>query len=178
MKPLMCIGIFGLLFPITLLVLTSNYSNTYGQVNEDNNNYEMILINQKYTSNGFVNEITGEILNNGTNTAKGVEISAIFYNDSGIVGFESDGTSPSTISAGDRSTFTLEILDPVIQSDAERYEFTIKWQDESSSDNFLRLAGGEITDDSGGDDSGGDDSGGDDSGGDDSGGDDNSEDEE
>ncbi|MDQ2685696.1 MAG: hypothetical protein M3Y25_07630, partial [Thermoproteota archaeon] len=107
-----------------------------------------------YNSKGFADEIIGEVLNNGTANAKSVEISAIFYNDSGTIGSESDGTSPSTINTGERSTFTLEILDPVIINDAESYEFTIKWQDESSSDRFTRLAGGEIADDSGGDDSG------------------------
>ncbi len=68
--------------------------------------------------------------------------------------------------------FTLQLVDEVVKSNAESYEFTIKWQDEHSLDYFARLTGGEIADDSGGDDSGGDDSGGDDSGGDDSGGDD------
>ena len=96
----------------------------------------------------------GEILNNGTDTVRAVEVSAIFYNDSGIVGYESDRTDPTTIDSAERAVFVLPIIDEVILSDAENYEFTIKWQDEYSRDYFVRLTGGDIPDDS---DSGGDD---------------------
>ena len=172
MKALSNIEIFGLSFVlITILVLEiSIHSDAFGQ--ENKTKYDMILLSQNYNSNVFADEIVGEILNNGTGIAKSVEISAIFHNDSGIVGYESGRPDSTTISSGDRSVFTLPLVDEVIRSNAESYEFTIKWQDEQSLDYFVRLTGGEIADDSGGDDSGGDDSGGDDSGGDDSGGDD------
>ncbi len=172
MKALSNIEIFGLSFVlITILVLWSSlHDDAFGQ--ENKKKYDMILLSQNYTSKGFANEIIGEILNNGTNIARSVEISAVFYNDTGIIGSESDRLDPTTINSGDKSVFTLPLVDEIIKSDPERYEFTIKWQDEHSIDYFASLTGGEIGDDSGGDDSGGDDSGGDDSGGDDSGGDD------
>ncbi len=172
MKALSNIEILGFSFVLmTILVLEiSLHSDAFGQ--ENKKKYDMVLLSQNYNSKGFADEIVGEILNNGTDTAKSVEISATFYNDSGIIGSESSRLNPTTINSGDRSVFTLQLIDEAIKSNAERYEFTIKWQDEHSSDYFARLTGGEIAENSGGDDSGGDDSGGDDSGGDDSGGDD------
>ena len=172
MKALSNIKIFGLSFVlITILVLgISLPDDAFGQ--ENKKKYDMVLLSQNYTSKGFADEIVGEILNNGTDIAKSVEISAVFYNDSGIIGSESSRLDPTTINSGDRSMFTLQVVDEVIKSDPERYEFTIKWQDENSIGYFASLTGGEIPENSGGDDSGGDDSGGDDSGGDDSGGDD------
>ena len=166
------IKIFGLSFVlITILVLGIGLpDDAFSQ--ENKKKYDMVLLSQNYTSKGFADEIVGEILNNGTDIAKSVEISAVFYNDSGIIGSESDRLDPTTINSGDRSVFTLQLVDEVIRSDPERYEFTIKWQDDYSSNYFASLTGGEIPENSGGDDSGGDDSGGDDSGGDDSGGDD------
>ena len=112
---------------------------------------------QEKVWHGITKSKFGEILNNGTDIAKSVEISAVFYNDSGIIGSESSRLDPTTINSGDRSVFTLQLVDEVIKSDAERYEFTIKWQDEHSIDYFARLTGGEIAENSGGDDSGGDD---------------------
>ncbi len=179
MKALSNIEIFGLSFVlIAILVLGINlHSDAFGQ--ENKTKYDMVLLSQNYNNKVFADEIVGEILNNGTDIAKSVEISAIFYNDSGIVGYESGRPDPTTISSGDRSVFTLPLVDQIIRSNAESYEFTIKWQDEQSLDYFTRLTGGEISDDDSGggdDDSGGgdDDSGGgdDDSGGgdDDSGG--------
>ncbi|WP_134484997.1 hypothetical protein [Candidatus Nitrosocosmicus franklandus] len=152
------IKIFGLAFVLsTLLVLNqSQYIDVLGQQNIKQ--FDMILLNQQYYNNPFVDQLVGEILNNGTHTAKSVEISALFYNDSGIVGHESSGTDPTTISAGDKSTFTLQIDDEVIRSEAEGYEFTLKWKDEQSTDYFLRISGGEIAESVGRDD--GDDSSG------------------
>lgn len=153
MKPMMCIGIFGLLFSITLLLLASNYSNAFGQANEDRKKFEMVLLSQKYTSTGFVDEIVGEILNNGTDTAKAVEVSANLYDDGGrIVGYEADGASPTTIGSGKSSMFTLQILDEVTKSATASYDITIKWKDKYSSNYFMRLTG-ELEVDRGGDDS-------------------------
>ncbi|TVP39324.1 hypothetical protein [Candidatus Nitrosocosmicus arcticus] len=172
MKALSNIEFFGLSFVlITILALEiSLHSDAFSQ--ENKKKYDMVLLSQNYNSKGFADEIVGEILNNGTDIAKSVEISVVFSNDSGIIGSESSRLDPTTMNSGDRSVFTLQLVDEVIKSNAERYEFTIKWQDEHSIDYFARLTGGEIAENSGGDDSGGDDSGGDDSGGDDSGGDD------
>jgi hypothetical protein len=175
MKALSNIEIFGLSFVmvVVLVLYTNLYFDAFGQGNEKK--YEMVLESQNYTHKGITGEIAGEILNNGTDTVRAVEVSAIFYNDSGIVGYESDRTDPTTIDSAERAVFVLPIIDEVILSDAENYEFTIKWQDEYSRDYFVRLTGGDIPDnsDSGGDDSDSDsDSGGDDSdsdsGGDDS----------
>ena len=157
MKALSNIGIFGSTFVMIAILIycASLYSDAFGQGNEKK--YEMVLLSHNYTSKGFMDEIVGEILNNGTDTVRAVEASAIFYNNSGIVGYESDRTDPTTIDAGERAVFVLPIIDEVIMSDAESYEFTIKWQDEYARDYFARLTGGEISDDDDSDgDSGGD----------------------
>ena len=100
MKALSNIEIFGLSFVlITILVLDASFhSDVFGQ--ENKKKYDMVLQSQNYTSKGFANEIVGEILNNGTNIAKSVEISAVFYNDSGIIGSESSRTDPRNINSG------------------------------------------------------------------------------
>src|SRR5688500_11660784 len=127
MKALSNIEIFGLSFVlITILVLEINlHSDAFSQ--ENKKEYDLVLLSQNYSSKVLADEIVGEILNNGTGSAKSVEISAVFYNDSGIVGSESTRLNPTTINSGDRSMFTLELVDEVIKSNAETYEFTIKW---------------------------------------------------
>ena len=167
MKALSHIGIFGSSFVMiaTLVLYTSLYYDAFGQGNEKK--YDLVLLSQNYTSKGFMDEIVGEILNNGTDTVRAVEASAIFYNNSGIVGYESDRTDPTTIDPGERAMFVLPIIDEIIRSDAESYDFTFKWQDDYARDYFARLTGGEISDEGDSDsDSGGDD-GDSDSGGDD-----------
>ena len=139
------IGIFGLLFVlITISVLeVSFHSDAFSQ--ENKKKYDMVLLSQNYNSKAPADEIVGVILNNGTATARSVEISAIFFDDRGrTVGHESGGTSPSTISPGDRSDFTLQILDEAIKSNATSYDFTVKWQDEQSFGYFTKSTGGEI----------------------------------
>ncbi|MDN5846646.1 MAG: FxLYD domain-containing protein [Candidatus Nitrosocosmicus sp.] len=148
MKPLSNIEIFGLVFviPTILLVLeeTSLHSDAFGQ--ENKKEFDMVLLSQRYSSIGLfadeIVEIVGEILNNGTATAKSVEISAICHDDQGsIIGYESDRTNPSTINPGDKSEFTIQILDQVIKSNTDSYEFTVKWQGEYSSHYFATLTG-------------------------------------
>ena len=140
---------------LTILVLHSSFhTDAFGQ--ENKTKYDMVLLSQNFTSTGFADAIVGEILNNGTDTAKSVEISAVFYNDSGIIGSEKGRLDHTTINSGDRSVFTIQPEVEIINNNPESYEFTIKWKDVNSIDYFASLTGGEIADDSGGDDSGGD----------------------
>ena len=158
MKAWSNIGIFGLSFVlITISVLdVSFHSDAFSQ--ENKKKYDMVLLSQNYNSKAFADEIVGVILNNGTATARSVEISAIFFDDQGrTVGHESGGTSPTTIGPGDNSDFALQILDEAIKSNATDYDFTVKWQDEQSFSYFTKSTGGEITDNSGGIDADGDD---------------------
>jgi hypothetical protein len=155
MKALSDIEFFGLSFLLlTILVLDSSlHSDAFGQINKKK--YDMILLSQNFNSTGFADEVVGEILNNGTDTAKSVEISATFYDDrDNKVGYESTRTHPTTIHSGDTSMFTLQILNATIESVSDRYEFSIKWLDEDSLNYFAKLTGGEMPDSSGGDSNG------------------------
>jgi hypothetical protein len=174
MKALSGSKLFGLTFVlITLLILeTTLYSDAFGQ--KYKNKYDMVLLSQNYNSKAFADEIVGVILNNGTATAKSVEISAIFYDDDGgVIGHESAGTHPSSIGSGDTSNFTIQIMDEAIKSNATSYDFALKWQDEHSFGYFMKAPGGEIEEDSDGEDSDGEDSDGEDSDGEDSDGEEN-----
>jgi len=158
MKAMSINEIFGLSFVmITILVLGINlHSDAFSQ--ENKKKYDMVLLSQNYNSKAPADEIVGVILNNGTATARSVEISAIFFDDRGrTVGHESGGTSPSTISPGDKSEFALQILDEAIKSNGTSYDFTVKWQDEHSFSYFTKSTGGEIADNSEGNDADGDD---------------------
>ena len=145
---------------LTILVLHSSFhTDAFGQ--ENKTKYDMVLLSQNFTSTGFADAIVGEILNNGTDTAKSVEISATFYDDrDNKVGFESTRTTPTTIHSGDKSMFNLQLLNATVVSVADSYDFSVKWMDEDSLSYFTKLPGGEIADTSGdsGDsgDSGGD----------------------
>jgi hypothetical protein len=66
-----------------LLVLDTSlfYARAFGQGFKNNNTkkYDMVLLNQRYSSEGsFIDEILGSMLNNGTAITKAVEITAIF----------------------------------------------------------------------------------------------------
>jgi len=86
-----------------------------------------------------------------TATIKAVEMTAIFYDDQDdIIGNANSGTSPYTINPGDTAMFTIKISDEAIKINASSYDFTAKWKDEYSSSNyFMRLTGGEISDNNG-----------------------------
>ncbi|MGD9533501.1 MAG: FxLYD domain-containing protein [Candidatus Nitrosocosmicus sp.] len=140
------------------------HQKSFGQDNNNNNNkkYDIVLLSKTYNSEGlFADEITGEILNNGTATVKAVEITAIFYDDSDdIIGKERSGTSPYTINPGQSATFTIITYDEAVKSNASSYDFTAKWKDEYLfSSYFTRLIGDEISEDNsgGGDDEDNDD---------------------
>jgi len=153
MKALSDIEIYGLSFiliTISILVV-SLHSDAFSQ--ENKKKFDMVLLSQNYSGTGFAHEIVGEILNNGSSTAKSVEISATLYDDRDKkVGYESTRTQPTTIHPGDKSTFNLPLLNATIESVADRYEFTVKWMDEHSSDYFTQLMGGKIADNSAGND--------------------------
>lgn len=161
MEPLSSTKIFGISFMLTIILLISVpilfYAGAFGQEDNFNKKYDIVLLSQMYNSEGlFSDEITGDILNNGTATIKAVEITAIFYDDQDdIIGKERSGTSPYSISPGDTATFNIELFDEPIQINASSYDFTAKWKDEYLfSSYFTRLTGGEIDADSSSEDDG------------------------
>lgn len=158
MKALSNIGILGMSIVLSAILFLnlSSHSDAYSQKNMKK--YDMVIIGQNNITKGFIDEIDGEILNNGTATAKSVEITGIFFDDRGrIVGHESDGTSPNSIGPGERSAFAIKILDEAIKANATSYDFTVKWQDEHSLDYFTRSTGADIEDNSDNDDDDNDD---------------------
>ncbi|HYF99553.1 MAG TPA: FxLYD domain-containing protein [Candidatus Saccharimonadales bacterium] len=153
MKPFSSTKIFQLLLVMTIIIVVSKgnslHTDAFGQEFEDNNRYDIVILNQIYLSKFFVDEIVGEILNNGTATIKAVEMTAIFSDDQDdIIGTADSGTSPYTINPGDTASFTIKIFDEAIKVNASSYDFTAKWKDEYlASSYFTRLTGGEISDD-------------------------------
>ena len=155
MKPLYITKNHGLvLIAMTIVIGILEGNNlpsdtAFGQeVNNITKKYDIVLLSHIYSSTGvFADELVGEILNNGTATVKAVELTAIFYDDQDdIIDNERSGTSPYTVNPGDKSTFTIEIFDEAINSNASSYEFTAKWKDEYlASSYFTRLIGGEIS---------------------------------
>jgi hypothetical protein len=166
MKPVASAKIFGVLLVVTtttiIMAITIErnnlHSNAFGQgfenddSNNQNKNYDMVILSQTYLSKFYSDELIGEILNNGTATIKAVEMTAIFYDDQDdIIGNAASGTTPYTINPGDTATFTIKIFDEAIKINASSHDFTAKWKDEYlASSYFTRLAGAEISDKSGG----------------------------
>jgi len=139
------------LIGITVMIEENSlHSDAFSQESNINKKYDIVLLSHAHNSERlFVDEITGEILNNGTTTIKAVRMTAIVYDDEDdIIGTERSGTSPYTINPGDKATFTIEIYDEPIKSAASSYDFTAKWKDEYLfSSYFTSFAGGEISSD-------------------------------
>ena len=157
MKAWSNIGIFGLSFVlITISVLAGSFhSDAFSQ--ENKKKYDMVLLSQNYNSKAFADDIVGVILNNGTATARSVEISAIFFDDGGrTVGHESGGTAlPLSAQETDLIllykylTKRLRVMLPVM---------TLPLNGKMNNHfYFTKSTGGEITDNSGGNDADGDD---------------------
>ncbi|HYF99545.1 MAG TPA: FxLYD domain-containing protein [Candidatus Saccharimonadales bacterium] len=114
----------------------------------------MVILSQTYISKFYSDDLVGEILNNGTDTIKAVETTAIFYNDQDdIIGNATSGTTPYTIKPGDTASFTIKMLDEAIIMNASSYDFTAKWKDEYLANSyFTQVAWGETSDNNGDDD--------------------------
>ncbi|WP_134485140.1 FxLYD domain-containing protein [Candidatus Nitrosocosmicus franklandus] len=149
---------FSLVLLVTTITLMSIlegknspfHFSAFGQgAEEDYKKYDIVLLSHSYVGNFFTDELIGEILNNGTATIKAVEMTAIFYDeDDETIGSADSGTSPYTINPGDTASFTIEVFDEAVKANASSYDFTAKWKDEFLSNNyFIRLAGGDISDD-------------------------------
>jgi len=156
MKLLSSTKIFGLTFVLTTILLVLDVSlfsaGAFGQENNNNRKYDIVILDHAYLSKFFADELVGEILNNGTATIKAVRITASFYDDQDeILGTEYSGTTPFTINPTNTAAFTIKISDESIKSNATSYDFTAKWKDEYLSSNyFTRLIGGEISADNSG----------------------------
>jgi hypothetical protein len=112
---------------------------------DDDPNDDIVLLSQRYNEERFGDEIFGEVLNNGSNTAEYVKVSASFYDQSGaIIGSEFTYAEPSTIRPGDRAAFTMYISSEAIEDDTERYEFTIQWNDEDFNEFSNRITGTQV----------------------------------
>ncbi len=128
----------------SLMVLTSpeDFSVRAQITPNDQPNDDIILLSQRYNDEEFSDKIVGEVLNNGTSTAKFVEITASFYDSNGLlVGTERTYADPSTIEPNNKSPFEIFVSSDAIKNDAENYEFIIQWRDLDGTDKSVRVLG-------------------------------------
>lgn len=92
------------------------------------NDPDIVLLSQRYNHDRFSDEIVGEVLNNNTRTFDKyeVDIHALFYDSSGaLVGSEQGFIDAESLSEGDKSAFSVFILDDAIRSEAVTYDLII-----------------------------------------------------
>jgi hypothetical protein len=110
--------------------------------NEDSSDVDLMLLSQNYDNERFGDRLVGELLNNGSETAEFVQVSASFYDEEGaFLGTSSGVTQPSSIPPGARAGFEILITSDTIEDDTERYEFSIQWTDEDFDQHTIRLTG-------------------------------------
>jgi hypothetical protein len=103
---------------------------------------DIVLLNQRYNSGQVFDKIAGEVLNNGSENAEFVKVTASFYDgDGAILGSEMTYAYPSTINPGDKSPFNVFITNDAVKNATETYGFTLQWRGINGTDQSVQITG-------------------------------------
>jgi hypothetical protein len=135
-------------FPVYAQSSLDKLAQMLGQdVSSSSSDSDIVLLSHRYNQGQFGDEIVGEILNNGSRSLGmfDVPISASFYDPAGqLVGSENGYLENQEVNGGDRSAFTISILDETLLSNAATYDLVVdnervvqgaSLQDSGNSDN-------------------------------------------
>jgi hypothetical protein len=106
---------------------------------EDSSNTKakIILINQKYKSDRFTDNIIGQVKNVGNGTAEFVQINFNLFNKKGeLIGTEYTFADPDTLRPGQKSPFNMYI-DEKTGDKVKAFEVSLTWNNPDGTEDYI-----------------------------------------
>ena len=143
----MLYSIIFLVFTFTsafFLIISLNGVNVYGVFvvegdDEDSSTTKakIILIDQKYKSDRFTDNIIGQVKNIGNGTAEFVQINFNLFNKKGeLIGTEYTFADPDTLRPGQKSPFNMYI-DEKTGDKVKAFEVSLTWNNPDGSEEYM-----------------------------------------
>jgi hypothetical protein len=130
-------------FSCTFFLISLTVANVYGVFmvedfqEESNTKAKIILIEQKYKSDRFSDEIFGKVKNIGNGTADWVKISFTFFNKKGeIIGTDYTYADQKTLQQGQKSTFK-ELIDEKTGDKVKAFEVSLTWNNPDDTEEYV-----------------------------------------
>ncbi len=126
-----------------IFLISLNEFNAYGAftVSRDDEvtgaKAEIILLNQKYKSDRFSDEIIGQVKNVGNGTADFVKISFTLFNKKGeLIGTDYTYADQKTLQPGQKSTFN-EFVDEETGDKVKAFEVSLSWDNTDGTEEYI-----------------------------------------
>ena len=126
------------------LIISLNGVNVYGVFvvegdDEDSSTTKakIILIDQKYKSDRFTDNIIGQVKNIGNGTAEFVQINFNLFNKKGeLIGTEYTFADPDTLKPGQKSPFNMYI-DEKTGDKVKAFEVSLTWNNPDGTEDYI-----------------------------------------
>ena len=131
-------------FTSTFFLISINGVSVYGVFvvgeNEDesaNTKAKIILIEQKYKSDRFTDNIIGQVKNVGNGTAEFVQLNFNLFNKKGeLIGTEFTYSDPDTLKPGQKSPFNMYI-DEKTGDKVKAFEVSLTWNNPDGTEDYI-----------------------------------------
>ena len=129
-------------FTCTFFLISLNVTSVYGVfVIEDreepsNTKAKIILIEQKYKSDRFTDNLIGKVKNIGNGTAEFVQLTFNLYNKKGeLIGTEFTYADPDTLKPGQKSPFNM-FIDEKTGDKVRAFEVSLTWNNPDDTEEY------------------------------------------
>ena len=130
-------------FVFTFFLISPTVANVYGVFmvedfqEESNTKAKIILIEQKYKSDRFTDNIIGKVKNIGNGTAEFIQLTFNLYNkQGGLIGTEFTYSDPDTLKPGQKAPFNM-FIDEKTGDKVEAFEVSLTWNNPDGTEEYI-----------------------------------------
>ena len=104
---------------------------------ESNTKAKIILIEQKYKSDRFTDNIIGKVKNIGNGTAEFIQLTFNLYNKQGsLIGTEYTFSDPDTLKPGQKAPFNM-FIDEKTGDKVKAFEVSLTWNNPDGTEEYI-----------------------------------------
>ena len=130
-------------FCFTFFFISPIVANVYGVFmvedfqEESNTKAKIILIEQKYKSDRFTDNIIGKVKNIGNGTAEFIQLTFNLYNKQGrLIGTEFTYSDPDTLNPGQKAPFNI-FIDEKTGDKVKAFEVSLTWNNPDGTEEYI-----------------------------------------
>ena len=130
-------------FVFTFFLISPTVANVYGVFmvedfqEESNTKAKIILIEQKYKSDRFTDNIIGKVKNIGNGTAEFIQLTFNLYNKQGrLIGTEFTYSDPDTLKPGQKAPFNM-FIDEKTGDKVKAFEVSLTWDNPDGTEEYI-----------------------------------------
>ncbi len=130
-------------FFFAFFLISPTVANVYGVFmvedfqDESNTKAKIILIEQKYKSDRFTDNIIGKVKNIGNGTAEFIQLTFNLYNkQGGLIGTELTYSDPDTLKPGQKAPFNM-FIDEKTGDKVKAFEVSLTWNNPDGTEEYI-----------------------------------------